>query len=42
MDIPQGVIRVIFLHFRKAFDLIDQIILVENMRTIRIRQSLIK
>ena len=42
MDIPQRVIRVIFLDFRKAFDLIDQNILLENMRTIGIRQSLIK
>ena len=42
MDITQRVIRVIFLDFRKAFDLIDQNILLENMRTIGIRQSLIK
>ena len=35
-------IRVIFLDFRKAFDLIDQNILLENMRAIGIRQSLIK
>ena len=42
MDIPQRVIRVTFLDFRKAFDLIDHNILLENMRTIGIRQSLIK
>ena len=42
MDMPQRVIRVIFLDFRKAIDLIDQNILLENMRTIGIRQSLIK
>ena len=42
MGIPQRVIRVIFLDFRKAFDLYDQNILLENMRTIGIRQSLIK
>ena len=42
MNIAQRVIRVIFLDFRKAFDLIDQNILLENMRTIGIRQSLFK
>ena len=31
MDIPQRVIRVIFLDFRKVFDLIDQNMLLENM-----------
>ena len=42
MDIPQRVIRIVFLDFRKAFDLIDHNVLLENMRTIGIRQSLIK
>ena len=41
-EVAQRVIRVIFLDFRKAFDLINQNILLENMRTIGIRQSLIK
>ena len=35
-------ISVIFLDFRKAFDVIDQNILFENMRAIGIRQSLTK
>ena len=42
MDLPQRVIRVIFLDFKNAFDLIDENILLENMRTICIRQSMIK
>ena len=42
MDIPQRVLRVIFLDFTKAFDPIDQNISLDNMRTIGIRQSLIK
>ena len=41
MYITQRVIR-IFLDLRKAFDLINHNILLENMRTISIRQSLIK
>ena len=42
MDIPQRVIRIVSLDFRKAFDLIDHNVLLENMRTIGVRQSLIK
>ena len=41
MYITQRVIR-IFLDLRKAFDLINHNILLENMRTINTRQSLIK
>jgi hypothetical protein len=42
MGIPWRVIRVIFLDFRKAFDLIDHNILLDNMRTIGVKLSLIK
>ena len=32
MDVMQRVIRIVFLDFRKAFDLIDHNILLENMK----------
>ena len=42
MHIHQRVVRIIFLNVWKGFDLIDHDILLENMRTICIRQSLVE
>ena len=42
MDERHRVIRVVFLDFRKAVDLIDHNKLLENMRTMGVRPALIK
>ncbi len=42
MDTPSRIIRIVFLDFKKAFDLIDHNVLLENMTSIGIRMSLIK
>jgi hypothetical protein len=42
MDTANRIIQIIFLDFKKAFDLIDHNILVENMKCIGIRMALIK
>ena len=42
MDVTQRVIRIVFLDFRKAFDLIDHNKLPENMCNIGVRPALIK
>ena len=42
MDTPNRIIRIVFLDFKKAFDLIDHNVLLENMKSIGIRMSLIK
>ena len=42
MDVTQRVIRIVFLDFRKAFDLIDHNKLLENMCNIGVRPALIK
>ena len=42
MDERHRVIRIVFLDFCKAFDLIDHNKLVENMRSIGVRLALIK
>ena len=41
MDEPQRVIRIIFLDFRKAFDLISHNILLRNMKEMGVRLALI-
>ena len=41
MDTPDKVIRIIFLDFRKAFDLIDHNVLLENCCKIGVRPALI-
>ena len=42
MDERHRVIRIVFLDFRKAFDLIDHNKLLENMRSMGVRPALIK
>ena len=42
MDTANRIIRIIFLDFKKAFDLIDHNILLENMKCISVRMALIK
>ncbi len=42
MDETQRVIRIVFLDFRKAFDLIDNNKLLENMCNIGVRPALVK
>ena len=42
MNVTQRVIRIVFLDFRKAFDLIDHNKLLENMCNIGVRPALIK
>ena len=42
MDEPQRVIRIIFLDFRKAFDLINHNILLRNMKEMGVRLALIQ
>ena len=42
MDERHRVIRIVFLDFRKAFDLIDHNKLLENMRSMGVRSALIK
>ena len=42
MDERHKVIRIVFLDFRKAFDLIDHNKLLENMRSMGVRPTLIK
>ena len=42
MDETQRIIRIVFLDFRKAFDLIDHNKLLENMWNIGVRPALIK
>jgi hypothetical protein len=42
MDTANRIIRMIFLEFKKAFDLIDHTILLENMKCIDVRMALIK
>ena len=41
MDTPDKVIGIIFLDFRKAFDLIDHNVLLENCCKIGVRLALI-
>ena len=41
MDEPQRVIQIIYLDFRKAFDLIDHNILLRNMKEMGVRLALI-
>ena len=38
----QRVIRIVFLHFRKAFDLIDHNKLLENIKEMVVRSDLIR
>ena len=42
MDEMQRVIRIVFLDFRKAFDLIDHNKLLENMKEMGVRSVLIR
>jgi hypothetical protein len=42
MDEPQRVIRIIFLDFRKSFDLIHRNILLRNMKEMGVRSALIQ
>ena len=42
MDEMQRVIRIVFLHFRKAFDLIDHNKLSENIKEMVVRSDLIR
>ncbi len=42
MDTPNIIIRIVFLDFKKGFDLIDHNVLLENMKSIGVRMSLIK
>ena len=42
MDEPQRVIQIIYLDFRKAFDLIDHNILLRNMKEMGVRLALIR
>ena len=42
MDEMHRVIRIVFLDFRKAFDLIDHNKLLENMEEMGVRSALIK
>ena len=41
MDNPNKVIRIVFLDFRKAFDLIDHNVLLENCNNIGIRPAIL-
>ena len=41
LDLSQRVIRIVFLDFRKAFDLIDHNVLLDNCCKIRVRPGLI-
>ena len=41
MDEMQRVIRIVFLHYRKAFDLIDHNKLLENIKEMVVRSVLI-
>ena len=42
MDTPNRIIRIIFLDFKKALDLIDHNILLKDMKSIGVRMALIK
>ena len=42
MDTANRIIRIIFLDFKKAFDLFDHNILLEKMKCIGVRMALIK
>ena len=42
MDTANRIIQIIFLDFKKAFDLIDHNILLENLKCIGVRMALIK
>ena len=42
MDEPQRVLRIIFLTFRKAFDLINHNILLRNIKEVGVRLALIQ
>jgi hypothetical protein len=42
MDAANRIIRIIFLDFKKAFDLFDHNILLEKMKCIGVRMALIK
>jgi hypothetical protein len=41
LDLSQRVVRIVFLDFRKAFDLIDHNVLLDNCCKIRVRLGLI-
>ena len=42
IDTPNRIIRIIFLDFKKAFDLIDHNVLLKDMKSIGVRMALIK
>ena len=42
MDTPNRIIRIVFLDFKKAFDLMDHNVLLKDMKSVGIRMALIK